>query len=152
MVVKFAIVFAWLLAVGLIGCQAQQTGNNPDSAETENSATISSEPFEYSQVELSDAKFRTDGEGVCWFELHYKFVKGMPTANYLLALRFPGTKNACLKEIAAWQLQTEGVIKDGLTLQESTLKDFEFVLSEAEVPMEGYTDISNVLTGTYQAD
>ena len=113
--------------------------------------TVSEEPFEYAEVELSDPTFRVDESGICWFEVKFKFVKGKVGEHYLLNLNFPGTKNACIKTISGWQLGgREGIIKDGIQLQEREFSDYEFVFSEAEVPMEGFTKISNVLTGTYK--
>jgi hypothetical protein len=128
-----------------LGCSAQPAATAPI---VENAG--SDEPFEYAQVELSDPKFNVDESGICWFEVKYKFVKGKIGENYLLNLNFPGTKNACIKQMNGWQLNgPEGVIKDGIQLQEPDFSEYEFVFSEAEVPMEGYTKISNVLTGTY---
>ncbi len=130
----------------LVGCTPAQ----PTPPQPSVDINLPEEPFEYAQVELSDPKFKVDESGICWFEVKYKFVKGKVGENYLLNLSFPGSKNACIKQIHGWQLNgPEGVIKDGIQLLEPDFSDYEFTFSEAEVPMEGYTKISNVLTGTY---
>ena len=142
------------MAVGP-GCRPQApetSGQSYVSSADGTAAAEQGQPFEYSQVELSDPQLRVDDQGVCWFEVKYRFVKGQPVASYVLNLRFPGTSNACIKEIAGWQLQSTGLIKDGFTLSEPQIDQFEMVLSEAEVPMNGYTPISNVLTGSYPSD
>lgn len=119
-----------------------------DNSTTDSSEVVSNEPFESSQVELSEPEVTVNEDGTCSFSVKYKFLKGKPTASYILSLRFPGSNNACLKDMAGWQFTgPEGVIKDGMTLQEPGVSKYEFVLSEAEVPMEGFTEISNVLTG-----
>ena len=142
------VLFSALLS---LGCQTRQSSSQLGELETEGSEIATSQAFESSQVELSQPTFKIDDDGVCWFEIHYKFLKGKPVASYLLTLRFPGTKNAAIKEMAGWQFPgTEGVIKDGIQLQEPDFSEYEFIFSEAEVPMDGYTKISNVLTGTYE--
>ena len=127
------------------------TGCQPGAVPEATQAVVnqgSDEPFEYAEVELSDPTFKIDPDGVCWFEVHYKFVKGKVGENYLLNLNFPGTENACIKQMNGWQLSgPEGVIKDGIQLIDREISEYEFVFSEAEVPMDGFTKISNVLKG-----
>lgn len=139
------------LALAVIWGSVCLTGCQPDAAPEVTEPVVnqgSEEPFEYAQVELSEPKFKIDADGTCWFEVHYKFVKGKVGENYLLNLTFPGTENACIKQMNGWQLSgPEGVIKDGIQLIERDISEYEFVFSEAEVPMEGFTKISNVLKG-----
>jgi hypothetical protein len=128
-----------------LGCSAQPAATAPIVEDAG-----SDEPFEYAQVELSDPKFTVTEDGICNFEVRYKFVKGKIGENYMLTLKFPGTQNSCIKQMNSWHFTgPEGVIKDGIPLQEPNFSEYEFTFSEAEVPMDGYTLISNVLTGTY---
>ncbi|MCA9134426.1 MAG: hypothetical protein KDA45_14755, partial [Planctomycetales bacterium] len=129
-----------------MGCEGEPAGTDRMAAATAQSET--SQPFEYAEVELSKPAVRVDEEDVCWFEVHYKFVKGTPGEHYMLTVTFPGTENLCLKPVAGWQLPgTEGVLKDSIPLQQTPITEYQMVLSEAETPMAGYTDISNVVTG-----
>ncbi len=128
------------------GCKQEAVVSLPEV--DMNQSSIDDE-FEYAQVELSDPKVRVDKDGVCWFEVKYKFVSGKLGEHYQLTLDFPGTANACVKTIAGWQLGgAEGTIKDGIPLQEQPVSEYQFVFSEAQVPQDGYTPISNVLKGS----
>lgn len=140
-------------AAGLLILLPLAVGCKGEAPPTDEMAAVSvqvepDQPFEYAEVELSEPTVTVDEDDVCWFEVHYKFVKGTPSENYMLTVSFPGTENLCLKPVAGWQLtKTEGVLKDSIPLQQLPITEYQMVLSEAESPVAGYTDISNVLTG-----
>ena len=135
----FLIAIAWGL-----GC-------NPKAPTTTTSATQAkiAAPSEKSEVELYDAKLIFEPPELLRFEVHYRFIKGEPTMNYMCDLSFPGTLNVGKKPLEAWELKKTGVIKGGIELQsvEPRVKEFEIKMSEAEVPQSGYTLISNGLKG-----
>lgn len=104
-------------------------------------------PVEPAEVELSDAQGRIEG-GIFHFEVKYRFTKGRPSQHYLVTVNFPGTKNLCLKHMEAWELKTEGAIKDGYELIEQPVTAYEITFSEASSPQYPYKKISNTLAGT----
>lgn len=124
------------------------SGCQPKAAQTVTQATVTA-LSEKCEVELSEPNFVFTPPDLLRFELHYKFVKGRPTKNYMCYLSFPGTVNLGQKPLEAWELQTQGFIKGGIELQslDPPVKTFEIKLGEAEVPQSGYEIISNTLTG-----
>ena len=110
-------------------------------------------PIEPAVVELSNPKYRIDGEGNFMFEVNYKFTKGRARQYYLLTVNFPGSQNMCLKHMEAHHLkEKEGVIRDGIPLFDPTLTSYEIVLSEADSPMNQYLPISNTVGGKVEID
>jgi hypothetical protein len=104
----------------------------------------SSEPGE---IELSDAKATLADERTVRFEVKYRFTKGKPDKYYSCDISFPGTANHGVRTMSGWELQAEGVIKDGIELRNPPVKSFEIRMSEAVSPQDGYKGISNVASG-----
>jgi hypothetical protein len=107
----------------------------------------SSEPGE---IELSDAKVTLADERTVRFEVKYRFTKGKPDKYYSCDVSFPGTANLGVRTMSSWELQTEGVIKDGIVLRKPPVTSFEIRMSEAASPQDGYKVISNVVSGTVE--
>lgn len=133
------------------GCQ-HQAANPPASEPVADRAAVEQPkedegPVEPAEVELSDAQGRIEG-GIFRFEVKYRFTKGRPRQHYLVTVSFPGTKNLCLKHMEAWELKTEGVIKDGYELIEQPVTAYEIIFSESSSPQYPYKKISNTLAGT----
>lgn len=102
---------------------------------------------EPAEVELSEPKGRIDDNGIFWFEVNYRFSKGLPRKHYKVTVHFPNTKNLCIKTMEAWELNEAGVIKDGIPLLEQPITTYEIEFAEADSPMNAYTRISNLAVG-----
>jgi hypothetical protein len=140
--------YGWVACLG-IGLLVITSCGKRDTASTVTRAT-SPGPPEPSEVELYEPVARFEEPDLVQVEVKYRFTQGKPTHYYLLEVRFPGTNEAGIKPIDGWELQDEGVIRDGFFVEDSQVTEFEIELTEAVVPMEGYTRISNVVTGTVQ--
>lgn len=139
----------------LVGCSPSGTTGQPDPDNRLDGpplgfseANTSDEPVEPAEVELSEPRGRIDKNGIFWFEVDYRFVKGQPKMHYKLTVHFPGTRNLCIKTMEAWELKGSGTIKDGIPLIEQPIASYEFEFSEADSPMNAYHRISNLLSGS----
>src|SRR5262249_51235871 len=99
------------------------------------------------EIELSDPKVTFAGPNKVRFEVRYRFTKGKPDKYYLCEISFPGTPNHGAKPMETWELKSEGVIKDEVPLFKPPVQTFEIRMSEADSPQNGYTKISNVVSG-----
>jgi hypothetical protein len=104
-------------------------------------------PAEPGEVKLSNPKATYRDPTTVMFEVKYRFTKGRPSMYYSLEISFPGHPNHRVKKIESWELQQEGVIKDGVELSEPGAKSFEIYMSEASSPQGGFKKISNVVSG-----
>ena len=101
----------------------------PDLTPVPAAEPVDDGPIEPAVVELSNPKYRIDGEGNFFFEVNYKFTKGRARQHYLLTVNFPGSQNMCLKHMEAHHLkEKEGVIRDGIPLYDPALTSYEIVL------------------------
>lgn len=143
----------------IIGCAALSVGllaigcNRGDKSGTATVSTVQA-PAEPSQIELAEPIAYYQDPETIRFEVKYRFTKGAPKNFYLAEVRFDGTEIATMKYVEGWELQESGVIRDGIILQapNAALKDFEIVVSEALVPQDGYTPISNKVRGQLTAE
>lgn len=131
------------LVVLIVGCSKPTAA--PTTAAVPTTKPVSAGPAE---IELSEPKVTFEAPDLVRFEVRYRFTKGAPEKYYMCDISFPGTKNHGTKPMLGNQLKSEGVIKDSLNLFAPPVKTFEIRVSEAEVPMEGYKLISNVVSGT----
>jgi len=134
----------WLFlpcVVLLSGCTPAAPPERVDIAKT---VVVSSGPGE---IELSDANVTLHDDNRVAFEVKYKFTKGKPDRYYMCEISFPGTKNLGAKPMLSWELKSEGVIKDALTLSMPPVQTYEIKVSEAVSPQDGYKLISNVISG-----
>jgi hypothetical protein len=99
------------------------------------------------EVELFDAKATLTEPKIVRFEVKYRFTKGKPDKFYACTISFPGTPNLGRRTMQNWQLQAEGVIKDGVALSQPGVKTFEIVMGEAPSGQDSYSKISNVVRG-----
>ena len=116
----------------------------PDRANVTKTNIVSTEP---GAMELSNPKVTLHEDNLVQFEVKYQFTKGKPDRYYLCEISFPGTKNHGAKPMACWELKSEGVIKDAITLTMPPVQTFEIKVSEAVSPQDGYKKISNVVAG-----
>ncbi len=130
----------------VVGCKSETTGP------VVTKSTVAEAPKGPSKVELSDAKVTFEPPKLVKFQINYKFTEGGPYRSYLCEITFPNTTNIGRKYIESWELKESGTLRDGIELQslEPMPKTFELKFSEAEVPQDGYTLISNVLGGEIQ--
>jgi len=124
-----------------LGCRSESSGPATDFVSTE---VVSTEPGE---ILLSNAQVTMTDPNRIQFEVHYRFTKGKPDKYYMCEVSFPGTQNQASKPMERWQLQAEGVIRDGFRLPQPPVDTFEIRVSEADSPQNGYKLISNVVTG-----
>jgi hypothetical protein len=108
-------------------------------------APVSTEPGE---IELFDPRVNLkDGNRIA-FEVRYRFTKGKPDKYYMCDVSFPGTTNHAAKPMESWELKSEGVIQDRITLSKPPVQTFEIRVSEANSPQDGYKTISNTVSGS----
>jgi hypothetical protein len=143
-------VYGWVcLMVGIVfaaGC----SGRDPGDATVAQST--SSGPREASVVELYDPRVWLEDDNMARFEVKYRFTQGKPVHHYQAEVRFPGTGNAGVKGMANWEMKEEGVIRDGIYIDELPIDEFEMELKEAFVPQDGFFTISNLATGRVDSD
>ena len=118
-------------------------GNDPIRA----AAPVPTEPGE---IELSEPKVTFTEPNRVQFEVRYRFTKGTPDKYYMCDVSFPGTSNHAAKPMESWELKSEGVIRDGITLSKPPVGKFEIRISESASPQDGYKPISNVVSGPVQ--
>jgi hypothetical protein len=106
---------------------------------------VSAEP---GQIELSDPQVTFSPPNLVRFEVKYRFTQGRPSKYYLCEVAFPGTENQGAKPMESWELQPEGMIKDGIVIHKPPVAMYEIRVSEADSPQNGYKLISNVVSGT----
>lgn len=149
-IVSLGRVFAVAFILASAGCEddpAKQRPNAsaPSSGAPTESTVVSTEP---ARVELQDAKAVLDDLGIIRFEIDYRFTSGKPRKHYVVEIRFPGTDYIGAKPINPGELDPEGTIKTGIEVGDRPVDTYEITLSEADSPQQGYTLISNTLTGT----
>jgi hypothetical protein len=130
------------LMVLVPGCG--QKNATPVRAVVEPTAPESEGPAE---IELSDPKVTLAEPTLVQFEVKYRFTKGKPSRVYACDIDFPGTENHAVKKMESWQLQTEGVIKDGVVLRKPPVEEFEITMSEAATAQNPSKKISNTVSG-----
>jgi hypothetical protein len=99
------------------------------------------------QIELSDAKVTLVEPMLAQFEVKYRFTRGQPDRYYACDISFPGTANHGVRQMEAWELKPEGVIRDAVVLSQPGVKSFAIHMSESVSPRERYKKISNVVSG-----
>jgi hypothetical protein len=109
--------------------------------------TVQHIPTEPCEIELSAAKATLVEGNIVKFEVAYRFTKGKPDKYYSCDITFPGTTNHGNRTMFSWELKSEGVLKDGVVLQNPPVKSFEITMSEAVSPQDGYKLISNTVSG-----
>jgi hypothetical protein len=124
------------------GCGGKTDATAPP--EVLQAKAVSTEP---GAIELSDPQVTFTAPNTVRFEVKYRFTKGKPDKYYMCEVAFPGTANHAAKPMESWELKSEGVIKDGITLSAPPVQTFEIRVSEAESPQNGYKLISNVVGG-----
>lgn len=146
--------FARLLAVAAVlasvGCEKESSralpkAGGPSSGAPIAATMVSTEPAE---VELQEAKAVLNDLGIVWFEIDYRFISGKPTKHYVVEITFPGTDFIGAKPINPGELDPQGTIKTGIEVGDRPVDTYEITFSEADSPQQGYTLISNTLTGT----
>jgi hypothetical protein len=132
-------IFSLLLVA--MGC-----GGGAGAPESPTKATISGPPV-YGEIELSEPKAIFEEPDIIQVEIPYRFTKGGPTNHYSVEVSFPGTDNFGVKPMSGWELEESGVIRDGFVMQSLPVREIEVRITEALLPQDGYTLVSNVVTG-----
>ncbi|MCI0701431.1 MAG: hypothetical protein L0241_10155 [Planctomycetia bacterium] len=135
------------LAVLFTACDQRPAATDPTPVQIVQpgpTGPVSTEPGE---IELSDPQVTFTEPNQVRFEVRYRFTKGKPDKYYMCEVSFPGTMNHGAKPMESWELKSEGVIKDGITLSKPPVQTFEIRVSEADSPQKGYKTISNVVSG-----
>jgi hypothetical protein len=132
------------LAVISLGCGPSSPSAAPSPEVTR---ATSSGPPEPSEIELYEPKARLVDDGVVQFEVKYRFTSGKPSNFYQVDVKFPGSENYGVKFMDGWELQESGVISDGIVAHALPVKEFEISVSEALLPQDGYSLISNTVSG-----
>ena len=136
---------AFFCGLSLAGCTNSKSKEIPASTTTITTSV-------QARVELSEATARIDELHVLRVDVKYRFAEGKPNKFYMCEITFPGTDRNGLKAMEAWELQTSGVIKAGIELQEGeVLKEFKVSFAEANSPDQGYKTISNSIEGIVAA-
>lgn len=130
-----------VVLLGCLGC------GQVDAPTPEVTRATSSGPPEPSEVELYEPKARLTEDGVVQFEVKYRFTSGKPSNYYRADVKFPGLESDGVKFMDGWELQESGVIRDGIVARALPVKEFEISLSEALLPQDGYSLISNTVSG-----
>jgi hypothetical protein len=105
------------------------------------------EPMEPRVIELSEAKATLLEPTLVAVEVRYRFTQGQPSQCYAWEITFPGTSNHGVRRMDSWELKTEGVIRDKITLSKAGVNSFAMYMAEAPSRREMYRKISNVLEG-----
>jgi hypothetical protein len=134
-----------ILGLVLIGGCGKETPSVPIVQ-----ATIT-EPAQASEIELTDPKARFEAPDVVRLEVAYRFVKGAPRNFYCAEVEFPGTENVGRKFMESWELKDSGVLTSGMVVNASDLTEFTVRITEALLPQDGYSPISNVVTGKIES-
>ena len=134
-----------LACLAVFGCSEGRPKTN-----TTPIVAVDTGPYEPCQVVLSGAKVTVPEPGVARFEVKYQFIKGKPSRFYSCDIAFPGTPARAMKRMEAWQLKSEGVIVDGLTIPKEGVEEFEIVFTEAPTGMAAYAPVSNIIKGKVQ--
>lgn len=140
---SFGCLLLFAFTVPALGCSRPAAA--PEPAVEAAGEPASKEP---GAIELSDPKATFTPPNMVEFEVHYRFTKGKPEKHYRCDVTFPGTENIGIRELMDWEMQPEGVIRDGITVSNPPVTKFEIRLSEADSPDAGYHLISNVASGT----
>lgn len=130
------------LTVFIAGC----TGGKSDIENAKSSEAVVL-PYAPAEVELGLPTASFEAPDIVRVEIPYKFVVGTPVANYGCEVRFLDPEFKGLKYMQAWELKSEGVIRDGFVIGTEPKGAFEVVFTEAESPDRGYHPISKVVTG-----
>jgi hypothetical protein len=129
-----------LFSLTMLGC-----GGGAATPEAPTKATISGPPV-HGEIELSEPKAVFEEPDIIQVEIPYRFTKGGPTNHYSVEVSFPGTDNFGVKHMSGWELQESGVIRDGFVMQSLPVSEIEVRVTEALLPQDGYTPVSNVVT------
>jgi hypothetical protein len=142
-----------ILAATLLAASCQRQSPPPASVGAGQAAPITAEivSTEPGQIELTEPRVSFVPPDLVKFEVKYRFTQGGPSKYYLCEVSFPGTENQGAKPMDSWELNSEGVIRDGIRLAKPPVEAFEIRVSEAESPQAGYRLISNVASGTVMA-
>jgi hypothetical protein len=100
------------------------------------------------EIELSDPKVTLVEPTLVQFEVKYRFTRGRPDRYYACDISFPGTPNHGVRQMEAWELKPQGVIRDRIVLSQPGAKSFAIQMSESLSPREAYKKNSNVVSGT----
>lgn len=130
------------LSVSISGCSERRADiGNANSSE----AVVV--PYHPAEVELGTPTAFFQPPDIVRFEVPYKFVAGKPVAHYGCEVKFLDSGFTGQKQMEAWELKSEGVIRDGFVIGAAPKGAFEVVFTEAESPDKGYHPISKVATG-----
>jgi hypothetical protein len=99
------------------------------------------------EIELSDPKVTLVAPTRVRFEVKYRFTRGQPDRYYACDISFPGTPNHGVRQMEAWELKPQGVIRDTVELSQPGVKSFTIQMSESLSPREAYQKNSNVVSG-----
>jgi hypothetical protein len=99
------------------------------------------------EIELSDLKVTLVEPSLVQFEVKYRFTRGQPERYYACDISFPGTPNHGIRQMDAWELKPQGVIRDRVVLSQPGAKSLAMHMSESPSPREAYKKISNVIGG-----
>ena len=99
------------------------------------------------EIELSDPKVTLVEPTRVRFEVQYRFTRGQPDRYYACDIAFPGTPNHGIRQMEAWELKPQGVIRDTVELSRPGVKTFTIQMSESLSPREAYQKNSNVVSG-----
>jgi hypothetical protein len=105
-------------------------------------------PLTPALIELSGAKAKLIEPELVEFEVKYRFAEGQPQQTYACEITFPGTPNHGIRKMEGWELKSEGMIRDRVTLSKGGAKSFAIHMSEAPSRRDAYKKISNVVTGS----
>jgi hypothetical protein len=138
----------WIFLCSLVGLNSG-CKQNPEETRGANDNVVEVIPYVPASIEITDVKARYDAPEIAYVQFEYRFTSGHPLAFYQCDIKFPDSGQGGVKEMQAWELKDNGVIKTGFNVTKSPGNTVEITIGEAETPDKGYKVISNKASGAF---